>query len=386
MPIDFSCPSCRKSFRVKDELAGKAGKCSQCGHRIQIPQPEPLVEALAVAADGDLGNWLDDELKAPQPVRSAPPAAQPKCQGCGAPVAASAKVCLLCGCDPQSGAQRAKFVETSDDDDGKPGRKGNVATLLRGAMLSAVFALVGAVLWAVVAWLTNREFGILAWALGGMAGFGMALGHEDDDGTTAGIIAAFMSLFGIVAAKAMIVVIVIAALVAGAVRNGGALALTVTDEERERVADQLAHENLASRRLNRISASDGQWRQALAQARVDVEKMSPEELHERLDAAEGRRAPVAGAKALAGADEAESDDDEANNTPPAGQGPAGDETVAPAARQQPFQLEVAEANAAADDRGLVALFFQEMFHPIDGLFILFAFFTAYKVGSGKRTD
>ena len=31
MPIDFSCPSCHKSFRVKDELAGKAGKCSQCG-------------------------------------------------------------------------------------------------------------------------------------------------------------------------------------------------------------------------------------------------------------------------------------------------------------------------------------------------------------------
>ena len=45
------------------------------------------------------------------------------------------------------------------------------------------------------------EIGYVAWGLGGAAGVGMAMGHDDDDGTFAGIIAAAMSLGGIFAAK-----------------------------------------------------------------------------------------------------------------------------------------------------------------------------------------
>lgn len=41
---------------------------------------------------------------------------------------------------------------------------------------------------------------------------------------------------------------------------------------------------------------------------------------------------------------------------------------------------------AAEAPGFASLFFQTMFNPIDGLFMLLAFFTAYKVGSGKKTD
>lgn len=29
--ISFDCPSCRKPLKVKDELAGKHGKCPACG-------------------------------------------------------------------------------------------------------------------------------------------------------------------------------------------------------------------------------------------------------------------------------------------------------------------------------------------------------------------
>lgn len=38
MSIEIICPTCRKSYRVKDELAGKTAKCG-CGTRISIPAP-----------------------------------------------------------------------------------------------------------------------------------------------------------------------------------------------------------------------------------------------------------------------------------------------------------------------------------------------------------
>jgi hypothetical protein len=34
---------------------------------------------------------------------------------------------------------------------------------------------------------------------------------------------------------------------------------------------------------------------------------------------------------------------------------------------------------------VISLFFKMMFAPVDGIFILLAFFTAYKVGSGQAT-
>jgi predicted Zn finger-like uncharacterized protein len=37
MPIEFACPSCKKPYRVKDELAGKSAKCGKCGNRMKIP-------------------------------------------------------------------------------------------------------------------------------------------------------------------------------------------------------------------------------------------------------------------------------------------------------------------------------------------------------------
>lgn len=37
MSIRVSCPSCSASFKVKDEYAGKRGKCPQCGNPIRIP-------------------------------------------------------------------------------------------------------------------------------------------------------------------------------------------------------------------------------------------------------------------------------------------------------------------------------------------------------------
>ncbi|HEV3262885.1 MAG TPA: serine/threonine-protein kinase, partial [Gemmataceae bacterium] len=36
--ISFACPACNKQLKVKDELAGKKGKCPGCGKAVAIPQ------------------------------------------------------------------------------------------------------------------------------------------------------------------------------------------------------------------------------------------------------------------------------------------------------------------------------------------------------------
>ena len=37
--IDFSCPTCGKSWKVADDHAGKVGKCKSCNTVIKIPTP-----------------------------------------------------------------------------------------------------------------------------------------------------------------------------------------------------------------------------------------------------------------------------------------------------------------------------------------------------------
>ncbi|MDB5334865.1 MAG: Zn-dependent protease with chaperone function, partial [Planctomycetaceae bacterium] len=52
MPIRVTCGSCQKSLSVKDEYAGKSGKCPQCGAAVAIPAAtynvEPVVTRTSV--------------------------------------------------------------------------------------------------------------------------------------------------------------------------------------------------------------------------------------------------------------------------------------------------------------------------------------------------
>lgn len=50
MSIEISCASCNKSYRVKDELAGKTAKCG-CGEKIPIPVPPAKIDLDETFAD-----------------------------------------------------------------------------------------------------------------------------------------------------------------------------------------------------------------------------------------------------------------------------------------------------------------------------------------------
>ena len=42
MSIAFSCEQCGKHYEVSQALAGKRGRCKQCGHKMTIPRPAPV--------------------------------------------------------------------------------------------------------------------------------------------------------------------------------------------------------------------------------------------------------------------------------------------------------------------------------------------------------
>ena len=83
-----------------------------------------------------------------------------------------------------------------------PTEKGGSFVL--GVLGSIIGALVGAAAWCAIAVATEYELGIIAWALGGLAGFGMALGYRRRR-AAAGVTAAIIALLGIVCARVMIV-------------------------------------------------------------------------------------------------------------------------------------------------------------------------------------
>ncbi len=369
MAIEFSCPSCGRGYRVKGELAGKTAKCGKCGNRMKVPQPAPAEPTPMASAEGDLGSWMDEELAATPPTPAGPVVTEATCPSCGATQPRGATLCGSCGADipgdsPTSSLRPATAKSASAKAPKKRSRRvkfefklGAMGSLIRGTLLSMAFALVGAAIWAAVAYLTDREFGIIAWGLGGLAGIGMALGHEDEDGTTAGIIAAFVSLFGIIAAKVLIIVVFIMAAVAAIAGAGLDMEqdLDPAAAQRELMARMIAHEDLKRQGLDMNVATEAQYDESLARARAEVTGLTDEKLEKRFQELVEVKQEVQPPDLVENPDAAA----------PALVGP---------------QVDLVE------EPGFVSMFFQTMFNPIDGLFILLAFFTAYKVGSGKMTD
>jgi hypothetical protein len=87
--IAVQCPQCGKQLRVKDELAGRKGKCPQCQATIQIPaagpvpvaaaaavkaSPKPQAAAVAAAGNGDAAALA---TAAPAAAPAAPAPARP---------------------------------------------------------------------------------------------------------------------------------------------------------------------------------------------------------------------------------------------------------------------------------------------------------------------
>ncbi len=47
--LDVACPGCRRVLKIKEELAGRKGKCPHCGHALTVPAPAPSGSSANVA-------------------------------------------------------------------------------------------------------------------------------------------------------------------------------------------------------------------------------------------------------------------------------------------------------------------------------------------------
>jgi predicted Zn finger-like uncharacterized protein len=62
MPIDATCPGCAKTYRIKDEQAGKRVKCPQCGAVVEVPNPQAEKWYLYTATGEQFGPVPKSEL------------------------------------------------------------------------------------------------------------------------------------------------------------------------------------------------------------------------------------------------------------------------------------------------------------------------------------
>jgi hypothetical protein len=99
MAITVEC-GCGKRFRVKDEHAGKRGRCPSCGAVVAIPAAEPAGPGgPSPERAGPAG-----PRRAAEPGARAPQAAGPEiCPECGRPLAGGAVLCVNCGYDTRTG-------------------------------------------------------------------------------------------------------------------------------------------------------------------------------------------------------------------------------------------------------------------------------------------
>lgn len=73
--------------------------------------------------------------------------------------------------------------------------------MFRGFLGGTIAAAIGAGIWAAVALLFDYELGILAWGIGGMVGFGVALGNRGEGSQAAGILAAALAVMSVSVGK-----------------------------------------------------------------------------------------------------------------------------------------------------------------------------------------
>ena len=87
MTIRLKCPGCNNVLTVKDEMAGRVGKCPACQTAIKVPQPT----AAASAPPAQQAPARPTAAAPPAQQAPARPTAAPKAQASPAPAAAKSK-------------------------------------------------------------------------------------------------------------------------------------------------------------------------------------------------------------------------------------------------------------------------------------------------------
>jgi hypothetical protein len=81
--------------------------------------------------------------------------------------------------------------------------------MVRAIIGGLIGGAIGAAIWAGIALIADREFGIIAWLVGGLVGFGVAVGSKGQGSAATGVLAAIIALGSISAGKFAVVSILV---------------------------------------------------------------------------------------------------------------------------------------------------------------------------------
>ena len=384
MPIRFACPDCGKRYQVKDELAGKKAKCQACGKRLLIPRPKPrqakpapvtppenaLRPESAPSPDNTLpsdsmGSLFDEEFSVAETTKK--PATL--CPSCQTPLPEDGWLCVACGLNLRTG----EVMETAHEDDDAiehSSRSDRSATWLssyiRRCVFSAIGALLGAGLWAAVAIGTGFEMSIIAIGVGVAAGVGMLIGADDETGPVAGIPAALFALAGVIMAKIFIFNYIVAVV---------AFSIDSLEFRRGLASAAYAAELMKERGIDPNSTPDVVLESVYSEAEREAAGWDEAEIDRRMDALGATIQEALAAEPLA---------DEAGDEP-VGIGEAdgvGQEDGFGEGAGDGEEAFAMEQGPPAGQGSLVGLFFENMFGPLDILFVFFAVGTAFRIGMG----
>ena len=112
------CPGCAKTYRWREELAGRKVRCKACGGVLLMPAEPPQ----------PAGNQRPQRPAAPPRTPSEPievKAPADRCPSCGSQIKVGAVICVNCGFNLKDGKHLETRIEASSDDmlDGKKSKK-----------------------------------------------------------------------------------------------------------------------------------------------------------------------------------------------------------------------------------------------------------------------
>lgn len=249
------CVQCGQDCSNKPRTKDPQGRytCKACFDTLAANARDKSVSAKAAVPTPELlpaAEPTDDVIMASLLKDSAPATLTETCPSCGSGLVAGSVVCTICGYNKQTGrTASAKDLEPAAGPDCAGGSVAlRLATaplvLLLAAVGASIAGLVGAVVWAAVAYGTGYEIGWIAWGVGAATGFGAFLFSGRRANPLTGLIAVVVALLSIAGGKYAAT----SAAIDGAIKRDKKLAEVmhhrVTDEEIVRfVARDIAKEH-----------------------------------------------------------------------------------------------------------------------------------------------
>ena len=148
MPISVLCPSCSAAFNVRDEFAGKRGKCPKCGNALAIPvsaptppEPEPQFQFDDEPEDKPVPDKVPPRIAADELADDGPPRRkrEPMSEADDRP-RPKRPAMSDSEDDDRPRSKRRSGNDDADRDDDRPKKKGKSGMLLLG-ILGGLFVL-----------------------------------------------------------------------------------------------------------------------------------------------------------------------------------------------------------------------------------------------------